>query len=49
MPRFLAAFVAAFLVLNFATPALAATTGLVRGTVTLDGKPAPGVTVTLEG
>ena len=49
MPRLFAAFVAAFLVLNFATPALAATTGLVRGTVTLDGKPAAAVTVTLEG
>jgi outer membrane receptor protein involved in Fe transport len=49
MPRFLAAFVAVFVVLNFTSPALAATTGLVRGKITVDGKPAPGATVTLQG
>jgi outer membrane receptor protein involved in Fe transport len=42
------AFVLALAVLT-TLPALAATTGLVRGTVTVDGKPAPRATVTLEG
>ncbi len=32
-----------------AVPAVAATTGLIRGTITVDGKPAPHATVTLEG
>ncbi len=49
MSRVLAAFVAAFLTFSYAAPTLAAVTGLVRGTVTLDGKPTPRVTVTLEG
>src|SRR5579863_3009716 len=49
MPRVFAAVVAAFLALLFAVPAFAAVAGLVRGTVTLDGKPKAGVTVTLEG
>jgi outer membrane cobalamin receptor len=35
--------------LFIAAPAFAGTTGLVRGTITLDGKPASGVTVTLAG
>lgn len=50
MSRILAAFVAALSIglLAFAT-ASAATTGLVRGTVTLDGNPAAGATVTLAG
>jgi len=42
------AFVAA-LATSFGGPAFAATTGLVRGTVTLDGKPAAGASLTLEG
>ena len=49
MSRFLTALVAVFLALNFAAPVYAATTGLVRGTVTIDGKPAAGATVQLEG
>jgi outer membrane cobalamin receptor len=44
----IAACVAASL-LSIASPAFADTTGLVRGTITLDGKPAAGVTVTLVG
>lgn len=49
MSRVLAALVAAFLAFSYAAPSVAAVTGLVRGTVTVDGKPAPSVTVTLEG
>ncbi len=49
MSRFIAALVAALLALSIITPALAATTGLVRGKITVDGKPAPGATITLEG
>ncbi|MBV8197269.1 MAG: TonB-dependent receptor [Candidatus Eremiobacteraeota bacterium] len=49
MSRFTAACLAAFLAFSYATPSLAAVTGLVRGTVTIDGKPAPGVSVTLQG
>jgi outer membrane receptor protein involved in Fe transport len=49
MSRFLAAPVAALLALIFTVPAFAATVGLVRGTITVDGKPAPHATVTLEG
>jgi outer membrane receptor for ferrienterochelin and colicins len=49
MSRSIAALVAALLALSFAAPALAATTGLVRGKITIDGKPAPGASVTLEG
>jgi outer membrane receptor protein involved in Fe transport len=49
MSRLVAAFVAAFLALILTAPAIAAVSGLVRGTVTLDGKPVGGATVTLEG
>ncbi len=49
MSRFLAALVAALLALSFTAPVLAATTGLVRGKVTIDGKPAANANVTLEG
>jgi outer membrane receptor protein involved in Fe transport len=49
MSRFFAAPVAALLALGFALPVLGATTGLVRGEVTVDGRPAPHATVTLEG
>jgi outer membrane receptor protein involved in Fe transport len=49
MSRFLAALVAALLALSLTAPGLAATTGLVRGKVTIDGKPAAHVNVTLEG
>ncbi len=48
MRSLIAACVAASL-LTIALPALADTTGLVRGTITLGGKPAAGVTVTLAG
>jgi outer membrane receptor protein involved in Fe transport len=49
MVRIPAAIVAALLALFFALPAMAAVNGLVRGAVTIDGKPAAGVAVTLEG
>ena len=49
MFRFRTALVAVFLALSFIAPVLAAPTGLVRGTVTVDGKPAPGATVILQG
>jgi outer membrane receptor for ferrienterochelin and colicins len=49
MSRFIVATIAALLAVSCALPAAAAINGLVRGTVTLDGKPAAGVTVTLEG
>jgi outer membrane receptor protein involved in Fe transport len=49
MFRFLTALAAVFLAYALAMPAFAATIGLVRGTVTVDGKPAPRATVTLEG
>ncbi len=49
MVRIPAAIVAALLVLFIAQPAMAAVNGLVRGTVTIDGKPAANVPVTLEG
>ena len=49
MSRTLAALIAALLAFFLALPAAAAVNGLVRGTVTLDGKPASGATVTLEG
>ena len=49
MSRLIAACVAALLALSCALPAIAAVSGLVRGTVTIDGKPAAGITVTLEG
>ncbi|HEY5426329.1 MAG TPA: TonB-dependent receptor [Candidatus Tumulicola sp.] len=49
MSRFLTAFAAVFFALGMLAPALAATTGLVRGTVTVDGKPAAGASLILEG
>ncbi|MBV8531743.1 MAG: carboxypeptidase regulatory-like domain-containing protein, partial [Candidatus Eremiobacteraeota bacterium] len=49
MSRFLTAVAAVLLALSLTSPARAATTGLVRGTITIDGKPAPGATVLLEG
>src|ERR1700729_1394334 len=49
MSRFIAAIVAAFLTFSCVLPAAAAVSGLVRGTVTLDGKAVGGATVTLEG
>ncbi len=49
MSRFYAALVAALLAFACAAPVVAAVSGLVRGTVTLDGKPVAGATVTLEG
>ncbi len=49
MSRILAALVAAFLAFSYAPSAFAAVTGLVRGTVTIDGKPAKAATVTLQG
>jgi outer membrane receptor protein involved in Fe transport len=50
MSRFFTALAAAvFFTLLVIFPAYAATSGLVRGTVTIDGKPASGASVTLEG
>lgn len=49
MHRIVAALVAAFFAFSYPYSAVAAVSGLVRGTVTLDDKPAPGVTITLEG
>src|SRR5580700_6776483 len=49
MFRFRTALVAVFLALSFIAPVLGATTGLVRGTITVDGKRASGATVVLEG
>ncbi|MBV8117067.1 MAG: hypothetical protein JOZ01_03775, partial [Candidatus Eremiobacteraeota bacterium] len=56
MSRFFTARHAVFLALIVALgivatvfPAQAATTGLVRGTITVDGKPASGASVTLQG
>jgi hypothetical protein len=49
MSRFSTALVAVFLALVFAAPAFAATSGLIRGKVTVDGKPAAHATVTLQG
>jgi outer membrane receptor protein involved in Fe transport len=49
MFRLRTALVAVFLALSTVAPALSATTGLVRGTVTVDGKPAAGASVVLEG
>ncbi|MBV8147773.1 MAG: TonB-dependent receptor [Candidatus Eremiobacteraeota bacterium] len=45
----LAAVFLAFIALRLAIPAEAAVNGLVRGTVTIDGRPAAGATVILEG
>ena len=50
MSRFLTACIAALFAWTvLGAPVRAATTGLVRGTVTVDGKPASGARVTLEG
>ena len=49
MSRFFMALAAIFLAYALAMPAFAATIGLVRGTVTVDGKAAPHATVTLQG
>jgi outer membrane receptor protein involved in Fe transport len=50
MSRFLTACIAALFAWTvLGAPVRAATTGLVRGTVTVDGKPASGASVTLEG
>ena len=49
MSRFFTALAAVLLAYALATPVFAATTGLVRGTITVDGKPASHATVTLEG
>jgi len=49
MSRLTTAFAAVLLALSVITPVFAATTGLVRGTITVDGKPAAGATVLLEG
>jgi outer membrane receptor protein involved in Fe transport len=49
MPRFVLAALAVILFCVPAAPVSAAVTALVRGTVTLDGKPAPGATVVLQG
>ncbi len=49
MHRIAAALVAVLLTFLFVAPAVAAVTGLVRGTVTLDDKPIAGATITLEG
>lgn len=49
MSRFSTALVAVFLALVLTTPVFAATSGLIRGKVTVDGKPAPRATVTLQG
>ena len=48
MFRFRTALVAVFLALSFIAPALGATTGLVRGTITVDGKRASGAAVVLD-
>ena len=49
MSRFSTALVAVFLALVFTTPVFAATSGLIRGKATVDGKPAAHATVTLQG
>ena len=49
MSRHLAALVAALLAFALASPALASTVGLVRGTVTLDGRPTANASLILEG
>jgi outer membrane receptor protein involved in Fe transport len=49
MSRFIAAALAAFLAFSSTLPAVADTFGLVRGKITLDGKPAAHATVTLQG
>jgi hypothetical protein len=49
MPRFILAALAVIILCLSATPASAAVTALIRGTVTLDGKPVAGATVVLQG
>src|SRR5579862_361414 len=49
MSRLLGALCAVFFAFAISANAVAATVGLVRGMVTVDGKPAPNATVTLEG
>jgi outer membrane receptor protein involved in Fe transport len=49
MSRYFTALVAVLLAFSIVLPAAAATAGLVRGTITVDGKPAPQATVTLQG
>lgn len=49
MSRYLAALLAAFFILTSLLPASADPLGVVRGTVTVDGKPAAGASVVLEG
>ena len=49
MSRFITALVAALAIFSYALPSAAAVSGLVRGTVTLDGKPVAHATVVLEG
>jgi hypothetical protein len=49
MPRFVLSALAAIILCFSAAPASAAVTALVRGTVTVDGKPAAGATVVLQG
>jgi outer membrane receptor protein involved in Fe transport len=49
MLRYPAALVAVLFAYSLVTPAFGATVGLIRGTITVDGKAAPRATVTLEG
>lgn len=49
MSRYVAAIAVALLALSVIAPALGATTGFVRGTITVDDKPAANATVILEG
>ena len=49
MSRFFAASIAVILACSCTLTVLAATTGLLRGTVTVDGKPVANATLTLEG
>jgi outer membrane receptor protein involved in Fe transport len=47
--RYLCAALAAIAVLSLSTPALSATTGVVKGVTTLNGQPVTGVALTLQG
>ncbi len=49
MSRFFVAAIAVFLACSCTLTAIAATTGLLRGTVTVDGKPVANATLTLQG
>ena len=49
MSRFITALAAVLLALSFAAPVFAATTGLVRGKITVDGEPAASATVLIQG